>query len=432
VDPAPAPEVRKIAEAPVVPPAPKPEEPKPRESATFVATLETVSAPALGEPGKGIAAGQTLTTGRDGYLSLKYPDGSRIELAPDTVLSKLQDGPQGKSAQLDSGMIFVEASKQPAGKPMVLTTTQAESTVIGTQFVLAASATTTRIDVREGRVKFTRLPQGVSSIVVTAGHYAIAGPTGELATKPGVSLWKAPLAGLQLWLRADAGTKMNGAAVAAWVDQSAAGNTAVQDKPAAQPLLVANAAAGRPCLHFDGTNHFLSLPDGFADFRLGLTAFVVVRPAPGGAWSRFIDLDVGPACDNIVFGRKDSPATLGFWVYANSVTKGKVEAPLTVLPDQVQTFCALLNPAGRVTLYKNGMAVATGETTQPKSVTRKPNGIAKSNAGGSDPAFKGDLFEILLYNRGLTEAERAFIESYLNAKYLDPSTPPPMLRTTDK
>jgi hypothetical protein len=98
----------------------------------------------------------------------------------------------------------------------------------------------------------------------------------------------------------------------------------------------------------------------------------------------------------------------------------------------VQTFCALLNPAGRVTLYKNGMAVATGETTQPKSVTRKPNGIAKSNAGGSDPAFKGDLFEILLYNRGLTEAERAFIESYLNAKYLDPSTPPPMLRTTDK
>src|SRR6185295_5905606 len=182
----------------------------------------------------------------------------------------------------------------------------------------------------------------------------------------------------------------------------------------------------------DGSDDFFSLPDGFADFRLGLTAFVVVRPAAGGAWSRFIDLDVGPACDNIVFGRKDAPDKLGFWVYANSVTKGKVEAPGAVLPNEVQTFCALMSPTGKVTLYKNGTALATGETTQPKSVTRKPNGIAKSNSGGGDPAFKGDLFEILLYNRGLTEAERAFIESYLNAKYLDPSTPPATLRPADR
>src|SRR5205085_1413215 len=124
--------------------APKPDDVKTRESATFVATLDAVSGDAkLGKDpadvGKGVAAGQTLSTGRDGYLSLKYPDGSRIELAGDTLLSKVQDGPQGKSAQLESGTIFVEASKQPAGRPMVLTTAQAESTVIGTQFVLAAS-----------------------------------------------------------------------------------------------------------------------------------------------------------------------------------------------------------------------------------------------------------------------------------------------------
>jgi len=422
--------------APAPPPAPRPEEEKPRETAIFVATVDAISGDCrLGkdaaEAGKGIPSGQSVSTGRDGYMALRYPDGSRVEFAGDTMMSRLQDGPTGKSALLDSGMIFVDAAKQPAGKPMVITTAQAESTVLGTQFVLSASPSMTRLDVREGRVKFTRLPQGVSSVVVTTGHFAVAGANGELVSKAGLSLWKAPLAGLQLWLRADAGTKLNGSTVAAWQDQSAVGNSAVQDKLSAQPLWVANALGSRPAVRFDGSDDCFVLPEGFSDFRLGLTAFVVVRPAPGGAWSRFIDLDVGPACDNIVFGRKDSADKLGFWVYANSQTKGKVEAPGAVVPDQVQSFCALLNPSGRVTLYKNGAALATGETTQPKNTSRKPNGIAKSNSGG-DPYFKGDLFELFLYNRALSENERVYVESYLNAKYFDPATPPASLRPAEK
>jgi hypothetical protein len=314
----------------------------------------------------------------------------------------------------------------------VITTAQAESTVVGTQFVLSAAAGTTRIDVREGRVKFTRLPQAVSSVVVREGHYAVAGPTGDLAAKPGTGLWKAPTAGLQMWLRADQGVKTNGQTVSAWLDQSPTGNSAVQDKPAAQPTLVANALAGRPSIRFDGSDDFFSLPDGFNDFRAGLTAFVVVRPAPGGAWSRFIDLDVGPACENIVFGRKDAADKLGFWVYTNSSTKGKVEAPGAVVANEVQSFCALLAPGGKVTLYKNGASVATGDTSMPKSTPRKPNTLAKSNSGGGDPLFKGELFEILLYNRALSEAERSYVESYLNAKYLDPTVPPATLRPAER
>jgi ferric-dicitrate binding protein FerR (iron transport regulator) len=418
------------------PPAAVPKtEVKPQESATFVATIEQVSGDArlaekAGEVGKGVAAGQSIATGHDGYMAVRYPDGSRVELGPDTQVSKVSDGPAGKAGFLDSGMIFVDAAKQPAGRPMVLTTAQADATVIGTQFVLAANAGVTRLDVREGRVKLTRLPQGVSSVIVTAGHYAVAGGTAELTSRTGVSLWKAPMAGLQLWLKADTGVKLNGSAAAAWQDQSPAGNSAVQDRPGAQPLLIANALGGRPALRFDGLDDYLALPDGFSDFRLGLTAFVVVRPSAGGAWTRFLDLDIGPACDNIVFGRKESPDKLAFWVYANSQTKGKVEAPGAIVPDQLQTFAARLDLNGHVTLYRNGAALATGDTTVPKSTPRKPNGIAKSNSG--DPFFKGDLFELLLYNRALTEAERAYVESYLNAKYLDPATPPPTLRGTDK
>ena len=79
-----------------------------------------------------------------------------------------------------------------------------------------------------------------------------------------------------------------------------------------------------------------------------------------------------------------------------------------------------MGPSGRVTLYRNGSAVATGDTSAPKNTQRKPNAIGKSNSGG-DPLFKGDLFEILLYNRALSDVERVYVEAYLNAKYFDPT-----------
>ena len=417
-------------------PSTRPEEPA-RKSTTFVATLERVAGEVLvgtepAETGKGVTSGRSVVTGRGGYAALRYADGSRVELAGETTLARVSDGPPGKSAQLEQGMIFVDAVKQPAARPFSISTAQAESLVLGTQFVLQTAPGVTRIDVREGRVKFTRLPQGVSSVVVNAGHYAVAGPPGDTTAKPGIGLWKAPPGGLQMWLRADAGVKMNAATVAVWTDLSAAGNSAAQDKPAAQPAFVANALPGRPALRFDGTDDALVLPDGFSDFRAGLTAFVVARPAPGRAWARFIDLDVGPTCDNIVFGQKDAPDKLGFWVYSNSQTKGKVEAPGAVISGEVQSFCALLAPSGRVTLYRNGGAVAAGQTSPPKNTVRKPNALGKSNSGGGDPLFKGDLFEILLYNRALSEAERVYVESYLNAKYFDPTTPPASLRPTEK
>jgi ferric-dicitrate binding protein FerR (iron transport regulator) len=423
-------------ETPAEKPATAPEEPL-RGSATFVASLERVAGEVLvgaepGEAGKGIASGRAVSTGRGGYAALRFADGSRVELGGETTLARVLESLSGKSAVLEQGIIFVDAVKQPSGRPLAITTVHAEALVVGTQFVLQATPVFTRIDVREGRVKFTRLPQAVSSVMVNAGHYAVAGSPGEAMSKPGVGLWKAPPAGLQLWLRADAGLKLNGNSVAAWGDLSAAGNSAVQDKPASQPGFVAYALSGHPALRFDGVDDSLMLPDGFADFRAGLTAFVVVRPAAGRAWARFIDLDVGPACDNIVFGQKDAPDKLGFWVYNNSQTRGKVEAPGAVIAGELQSFCALLAPTGRVTLYRNGTALAAGDTSTPRSTARKPNMIGKSNSGGGDPFFKGDLFEILLYNRALSEAERVYIESYLNAKYLDPTTPPASLRPAEK
>ena len=408
----------------------RPEAPTPRESITFVAKVERIFGDVrigteAAEAGKGIISGQGVAAGAGGYALVRFPDGTKLELGMETVVSRIAEGAAGKSVQVERGLVAVEAAKQAAGKPLVLVTPFSESTVVGTEFSLWTTAALTRLDVKEGRVKFAR-PGGVTSVVVGAGHYAIAGQGFEFAPKPWPSLWKAPAGGLVLWLRADAVTNL-----AQWPDLSPSGSHGTQPAVASQPTLVANAAGTRPALRFDGKGQCYLLPDGFADFKAGLSAFVVARPAAGRPYSRFIDLDVGPTCDNIVFGLKDAPDKLGFWVYANSQTRGKVEAPGAVVADQLQSFGAVLALGGRVTLYKNGAAVATGQTSVPVSVLRKPNAIAKSNTSG-DPYFKGDLFEILLFNRALGDSERQFVDGYLNAKYFDPTSPPPLNRPAEK
>lgn len=431
VSPRPSPTPGEPPGPPATPPSPAPARPADpsRESTLFVATLERAAGDVRigsepGEAGKGIPPGLGVSTGRDGAATLRFPDGTRVELGSETNLGRLVESPAGRSAELAQGLLFVDAVRQPAGRTLVFLTPQAEASVVGTQFILAALPGLTRLDVREGRVKLTRLPQGVSSVMVTAGHYVLAGPTGEWVSRPGLSLWKPPAGGLQLWLRADQAARNAGPGVAAWPDLSGTGNTPLQDKPSARPLYVASAQAGRPAVRFDGVESSLVLPDGLADFRAGLSAFVVARPAPGGAGARFLDLDIGPACDNIVFGRKDSPDKLAFWVFANSLSKGKVEAPGAVIPDQLQTLSVVLTPFGHATIYHNGAPVGAGETSIPRSIPRKPNTLGRNTSGSGDSYFKGDLFELLLYNRALSEAERLHVEGYFAAKYLDPTTPP--------
>ncbi len=401
---------------------PRPEPEAPRESVAFIAQIERSSDPA--ETGKGIVSGQRLSTGAGRYLSVKFLDGTRLELGGDTIVGRVAEIASGKWVQVERGLVSVDAAKQAAGKTLVVASPFAEATVLGTEFTVWTTGSFSRLDVKEGRVKFAR-PGGATSLVVGAGYFAIAGQGYELAAKPGVSMWKAPAAGLILWLRADGMTN-----AAQWTDASPMGNHGAQPVAGSQPSLIPNAAGARAALRFDGKDDFYALPDGFSDFRAGLSAFVVTRPAPGGAWSRFLDLDAGPACDNIVFGRRDAPDKLGFWVYANDQTRGKVEAPGAVVADQVQSLGVVLAQSGRATLFRNGAPVAAGQTSVPTGVVRKPNGIGKSSSG--DPYFKGDFFEILLYNRAIGDAERPYIDAYLNSKYFDPNAPPPMNRPSER
>jgi hypothetical protein len=375
------------------------------------------------EARRGFLSGHGLRTAPGGYALVKFEDGTRLELGSETIVPRLTEGAQaGKSVQLQQGIVAVTVARQP--QPMVIVTPHAEAMALGTQFTLWVTGATTRLDVQEGSVKFAG---GAHSFTVKAGQYAIAGAD---AAKTGPSYWKAPPTGLLLWLKADKDVKVTPAGVVAWVDQSGGDNNAVQPSAACRPTLVPIAVGEQPALRFDGVDDFLQLQGTFNDFRQGLSAFIVTRVASDGTSVRF--LDFGQSANNIFFGQKGNATNLGFWVYVNGVTAAKVPGPGGIGPDRVQTVSVVLRAQGKATLYRNGREVGTGTTSEPSSLVRRLGVIAKSNFDPADPFFKGDIAEIVLYNRALSEAERASVEGYLQSKYFDATAPPAAWRPSNK
>jgi ferric-dicitrate binding protein FerR (iron transport regulator) len=175
--------------APPPTPAPPPVEqaPKPRESRTLAAAWATVVRVDGRSPfqvGAELRPGDALETGPS-TVAVRYPDGTVIEAQADTsIADAATDGRAGKTLILSRGTIAAQVAAQPAGAPFVFQTPHAEVTVIGTRLSLAVTSSSTRLDVREGRVRFARKGE-LKPVEVTAGQFAAAGAgAGAVAKKP--------------------------------------------------------------------------------------------------------------------------------------------------------------------------------------------------------------------------------------------------------
>ncbi|HHN46246.1 MAG TPA: hypothetical protein ENN09_02290 [Planctomycetes bacterium] len=100
----------------------------------------------------------------------------------------LVSGGRTKKFLLISGTARVLVASQAAGKGMVLSTPFAEAEVIGTEFAVTVGEGEARLEVFEGRVKYTRAGDG-ANIEVKAGQYAIAGEGIELIARPAVTMY---------------------------------------------------------------------------------------------------------------------------------------------------------------------------------------------------------------------------------------------------
>ena len=174
--------------APEVKPAPPAATPRPVVIAKIDSVEGEVFALAAGkriaaEPGTSLVSGDGLgTTGKTGQAVVEFTDGTRLVLGADTVIDSIRIA-EGKRVSLRQGVLAAQVARQPAEFPMVFMTASAEARVGVSRLTLSAGAASTRIDVRDGKVKVTRKDDG-ASVDVPADYYVQAGKGLSLTPKP--------------------------------------------------------------------------------------------------------------------------------------------------------------------------------------------------------------------------------------------------------
>ena len=156
-------------------------------------------------------------------------------------------------------------------------------------------------------------------------------------------------------------------------------------------------------LSFDGTNDYVDIPDGFADFD-GLTISLWAYPTSVKTFPRFIDLGIGTSLNNnIYFGCSSTTGQLMFEVYNGTVSITPVVSNAGAIElNKWQHFAATSDICGYTVLYKNGVPIKTGTTSPPWNVTRTNNYMARNTlVDESEYYYQGRLSDIRIYDKTL-------------------------------
>jgi len=214
-----------------------------------------------------------------------------------------------------------------------------------------------------------------------------------------------PTSDLLVWLKADAGNK--GSYVDYWRDQSGRENHATQTATSSQPQFVDKVVNNRAIVRF--VDDYLALPT-FSYTQAEL--YVVLKatndvPSTGRGFGVFASSGENthyPWSDGVIYDN-----------FASNVRK-TVGNPLKPL-DQFHLY-NVLSKAGEWTARINGVvAFTTNNNTVTYGV---PPQLGKSVGSYY---FAGDIAELLIFNRALTDAERYTVGGYLDQKY-DLGPPP--------
>lgn len=111
------------------------------------------------EIGEELTGGTLEVSSLDSWIELVFRDQSSVWVSGPAVVT-ISDGEAGKMIRLREGDLSLEVRPQPEGRPMRVITPSAEAVVLGTQFNVSASPTSTSLIVNEGKVKVTRLADG--------------------------------------------------------------------------------------------------------------------------------------------------------------------------------------------------------------------------------------------------------------------------------
>jgi hypothetical protein len=232
-----------------------------------------------------------------------------------------------------------------------------------------------------------------------------------------------PTAGLQLWLRADAGVDTLNGTVSIWHDQSGSGNDAIQASASRQPVLVAGVLNGKPAVRFDGVNDKLGFTGTTHMTQFSL--FLVINNRSGSAGSVitfgangdfghqwFMGMQIPSGSDTIgMLGDNASIVAVGPGLAAYNQWRN-----LSVVANQSIWSTTLRWDGKDAHMFPGGSGPAFSV----------PLGDATGSGGGIGGAdgvpygtiqVKCDVAEVLVYNVALSDSIRKVIELNLATKY---------------
>jgi len=214
----------------------------------------------------------------------------------------------------------------------------------------------------------------------------------------------------QMWLKADAGVQTDGSGnITNWVDQSSGGNDAANATTTECPKLTGSALNGITTLHFDGTDDKLNF-NGEILTNTDYTVFVVE-----GRTS---------AQDNNYFMR--GTTTGGEAANKNMHLGYRYNSSLT----HAQYSNDYDMPVDEYTSQKFNLYAFDLDSAQTRGKHTWLNGSlwgSKTNdiplisydgaSIGGTGDYLGDIAEVIIYDRALSEVERSKVERYLAGKY---------------
>lgn len=247
---------------------------------------------------------------------------------------------------------------------------------------------------------------GASVLGGTAGVASIGGSGGTVVAEPDI-----PTEGLELWFDATVGvTELNGV-VAGWKDRSPNGRDASQTALNYRPKRVIDGFNGKVTIVFDGEGRYLKVPPLPGDFTHGVSIFAIgQQELDDGSCTGLFEASNGPEIDDVHLGTWES--ALLYEVYAD--TMHPKEEPL--LLGQPQLLAAVHQMNTGVQLRRNSNGVGEGNLPLPVTKTRELVYLGKTEYASCKP-YNGSLSEILVYSRGVSDAELVEIETYLQKKW---------------
>ena len=219
--------------------------------------------------------------------------------------------------------------------------------------------------------------------------------------------------GLILWyeatMEASTNAATNGSNISVWNDLSPNKTNATQATSGNQPQYIDSAINKLPAIRFDGSNDLMNFTGG-AIASNNYTIIIVEQRKDSKSNNYFLNgTGSGLSNDNLYLGYSDNSHIIhgqtNNYYTINTASYGFFSTP------KIHIFTHNSNSGKKY--YQNTSSLGSGTETPPKALTSYTGSIGGSSSG----YYYGDIGEIIVFNRTLSDSERKSIESYLAKKW---------------